>query len=40
MDNEAEYSSEYSKFNLYFLEEVKKNSERILEKLKELQMRT
>lgn len=24
MDNEAEYSSEYSKFNLYFLEEVKK----------------
>lgn len=24
MDNDAEYSSEYNKFNLYFLEEVKK----------------
>ena len=46
--NEGKISEFFTKFrgrihpdeNTYFLEEVKKNSERILEKLKELQMRT
>lgn len=46
--NEGKITEFFTKFrgrihpdeNTYFLEEVKKNSERILEKLKELQMRT
>ena len=36
MDNDAEYSSEYNKFNLYFLEEVKKPENSSMERAKSI----